>query len=103
MPNRCLSRGDQFLAQLKRRREAAQRLPGGDPLSPAERALDRVPRYPRPAYALTPKRLDGAVDAVTHLMALGLTPLMDTATLRALWRRGDRELAERLARFRGAA
>lgn len=62
--------------------------------------------WPRSIYEplpLTDHQLDGAVDAAEHLMACGLPPIFALDTLRALWRRGDRELALMLARTRGAA
>jgi hypothetical protein len=59
------------------------------------------PSYP--PVALTDHQLDSAVAAAEYLLGLGLPPLFQLDVLRALWRRGDRQLAETLARIRGAA
>jgi hypothetical protein len=58
-------------------------------------------RCDRPAPS--PVLLTAAVAAVNHLSALELPPLVDLLTCRALWRSGERTLAWRLARLRGAA
>jgi hypothetical protein len=98
------SSGVELLRQLQRRVGAAKRIPGGDPLTPAERALGRSREHPRPDRPpLTPKQLDAAVDAVDHLLAHDLLPLLDAEICRALWRAGHRELAAELARVAGAA
>lgn len=99
-------RGDELLRQMRRRYEAAKRLPGGDPLSSVEQALGRSREHPRSCRApLTPKHLDAAAAAAGHLLSVGLAPIVDIATCRALWRRGghDRKLAELLHRGCGGA
>ena len=40
--------------------------------------------------------VEAGAQAAQHLIATGCTPILGTDTLRALWRRGDRELAQRL-------
>jgi hypothetical protein len=81
-------RGDELLAQLRRRYEAAQRLPGGDPLSPAERALGRSREHPHPDRPpLTEVQLDGWRAAILHLHGHGLTAIVPLSVWRALRRR----------------
>jgi len=46
--------------------------------------------------------LDGWRDAAEFLLSLGYPPMVPLPVARALWRRGDRELALRLAQIRGA-
>jgi hypothetical protein len=55
-----------------------------------------------PPLPLTENQLDGATHAARHLFAHQLPPIFALPTLRALWRRGDRDLATTLARIRGA-
>ena len=43
-------------------------------------------------------QVQGAVAAAQHLLAEDMVPLFDHATLRAMWKAGHREIAERLAR-----
>jgi hypothetical protein len=91
------------VAALRRRHAAAARMPGGDPLSAAERALSRERERER-TESLTEQALDGWVAASRHLMSLGYPPVVPMPVLRALWRRrADRELALMLARIQGAA
>ena len=45
---------------------------------------------------LSEKMVDAAADAAAHLIGVGYVPIFDTATLRAMWRAGDRELAQQL-------
>jgi hypothetical protein len=97
------SSGDELLGQLRRRHEAAKRIPGGDPCSPAERALGRTREHRWPDHSALTVNTDAAVDAVEHLLAHHLLPIVDTDTCRALWRAGHRELAVDLARLAGAA
>jgi hypothetical protein len=56
-----------------------------------------------PPVPRTPHQLDGAKAAAEYLLGLGLPPLFPVDVIRALWRRGDRELAITLARIRGVA
>ena len=92
------------MAQLHCRRKAAKRLPGGDPLSPAERALGCERAYPRTyRLTLTPKMIAAGRDAAEHVLAHDLSPIVDIDLLRALWRCGAHELAVQLARLAGAA
>jgi hypothetical protein len=81
-------------AALRRRREASRRLPVLDCGRSDPWHYDEVP--------LTDHQLDGAADAAEHLLALGLAPVFDMVTIRALWPR-DRELSVTLARLAGAA
>lgn len=57
-------------SQLRRRRAASCRLPGGDPW-----------RYPEPGDR-------GYEDAAHHLLAHGLTPAPEPLALRAMWAAG---------------
>lgn len=80
------------LAQLRRRREAARRVP---PLACG--CPDPWPcRCTEPP--LSELALDGWASAARHLRSTGRTPLLPLEVLRALHRRGgaDRELAEEL-------
>jgi hypothetical protein len=45
---------------------------------------------------LTDHALDSWRDAAQHILATGRVPIVPLEVRRALWRRGDRELAERL-------
>lgn len=79
-------------AQLRRRREAARRVP---PLACG--CPDPWPcRCTEPPF--TEHGLDGWASAARHLRSTGKTPLLPLEVLRALHRRGgaDRELAESL-------
>lgn len=81
-----------ILAQLRRRRRAAERLP----------LLDCGCADPWPCRCTTPPLTDRDVDnwrdAAGHVMDTGKVPLLPVEVLRALYRRGgeDRALAERL-------
>jgi hypothetical protein len=89
---------DDTLAGLRRRREASRRLPPLDCCS----CSDPWPcQCHRPAPS--PVLLAAVVAAADHLSGAGLPPLVDLQTCRALWRHGERTLAYRLARVRGAA
>jgi hypothetical protein len=73
---------------------------GGDPLSRSERVTGRADAdTTRPA--LTPNNLDAWADTARYLFSHGLTPLVPVEVCRALYRRGDRELAELLHRRYG--
>ena len=79
-------------AQLHHRRQAAYRLV---PLAcgccdPAVCACTEPPP--------TERWVDAGAAAAQHLLELGLTPILDVAVLRALWRRPgrDRDLAQHL-------
>ncbi len=94
--------GQELLAQLQRRAEAASRIPGGDPLSPHEQVTGRADSdTTRPTLT---NNLDAWADAARHLFSHGLPPLVPVEVCRALYRRGgaDRELAERLHSYGGA-
>lgn len=82
--------------QLRHRRVAARRLPGGDPWTADLHAGE---------LTLTPRQLEAWSQAANHIAADGLVPLIPIAVLRALHRRGgeDRELAERIHRSGGVA
>jgi hypothetical protein len=80
---------------LRRRREASWRL-----LVLADGHSDPW-HYDEPPS--TAHQLDGAVAAAEYLMVHGLAPVFRIDTIRALWRRGDRRLAVKLARLQGAA
>jgi hypothetical protein len=68
----------------------------------ATRRRRRLPPLYEP-LPLTEHQLDGARDAARYLLAHGLPPLFPLPTIRALWRRGERALALRLAKIRGVA
>jgi hypothetical protein len=84
--------------------------PGGRPPGPvptkghAERTARHRRTYP-PVYAELP--IAGQVPAIRaaadHLTEHGYPPLFRLPVLRQLWRHGERDLAFRLARIRGAA
>lgn len=81
--------GYDVLPALKRRRAASRRMPvlgcgNADPW-----------RYAEPA--LSDHQLDGWAQAAEHLTAIGCRPIVPVDIARALWRRGDRGLAEHLA------
>jgi hypothetical protein len=97
-----------LLSELQRRNHAASRIPGGDPLTPAEQALGRQREWPRTYNyddeELSEYQLDGWRDAALMILAVGLVPLVPITVCRQLWRRpADRKLATRLARLGGAA
>jgi len=102
-------RGVELLRQLQRRHDAAQRVSGGDPLVPAERALGREREHRRPYRPhrppLTDYALDGWAAAARHVLDSGHVPIVPVDVARRLWRRGsaDRELAELLHRHGGTA
>lgn len=82
--------------QLRRRREAALRLV----------PLDCGCSDPWLCHCddvLTDSEARAWIAAIDHLTRLGLIPLVDIETCRALWRHGEHDLAWRLAHFRGAA
>ncbi len=82
----------EFSAGLHRRRDAAHRLP---PLDCGHRDPWTCRHHDRPSTR-------GVTEAAEHLLAIGLPPLFDAATCRALWP-ADRGLAAILARLSGAA
>lgn len=89
MPN--VSATADYLADLKRRRAAAQRLA----ILPSGRAEPW--RYEEPV--ITDQFIDGYRDACQHLLAEGLTPAPNVPVMRAMWARGgdDQRLAIRIA------
>jgi hypothetical protein len=75
--------------QLRRRRTASykcEQLPSGY----------RDPFQPWRPETLSDKQVEAAGIAARHLLDMGVVPRFDTPTLRALWRRGDRALAQEL-------
>jgi hypothetical protein len=104
MAVRCCrpSPGHELLAQLQRRHAAAKRIPGTDPLSPAERPLGREREHPRSNVdpPLTSHQLDSWAIVARHVLDAGYMPLVPLDVRRSLWRRGgtDRRLAELLQR-----
>ncbi len=79
---------------LRRRAEAAHRLWGGDPWLPSYD--DSQP---------TAHQLEAWHQAVNHIVADGLTPMLPVDVLRAMWRAGGpaRDAAERVRRAGGVA
>lgn len=86
---------DPFAAQLARRYTAGRRL---DPLDCGceDPWVHRQCRCTTPQ--LTEAALDGLAGAIGHLLALGITPVVELWELRALWHRGGayRRLAQAL-------
>jgi hypothetical protein len=85
---------DTISAQLRRRRQAShsmRRLRCGcrDPWT-CRCYDDDIP--------LSDIQIQAAINTARHFLHLGLLPLFDTKTLRALWQAGYSELAEVLAR-----
>lgn len=81
------------VAGHRRRREAAQRLPPlcsgrRDPLTATERALGRSRDHPRTAHrpTVTRHQAEAARVAARLLLGLGVRPIFDVETLRAMWR-----------------
>jgi hypothetical protein len=78
-------RSQDLFAQLHRRRDAAGR---SVPLACGC-------RDPWPCRCADPppseRMVDAGAAAARHLIELGLTPILETAVLRALWRRGGRD------------
>jgi hypothetical protein len=78
-------------SQLRRRRLAAYRC---EPL-PHSRRRDPWGALWRPER-LSAVQIDAAVDAAAHLVASGLSPRFDDATLRSMWKAGHRRLVDKL-------
>jgi hypothetical protein len=76
------------LAGLRRRRDAALRLP---PLGPCGCIRDPL-RDHRCGDEITETMVTAYHDAAQHLLHLGLLPAPLLPELRALWRRGERDL-----------
>lgn len=97
------SRYDALLAH-RRRRAAAARMSGGDPLTYAEVA-DCISRDQDDDERPSQKMTHAGLEAAEHLLHHGLVPLVHVPTLRALYRRGGdtRRQALWLARMRGVA
>jgi hypothetical protein len=74
---------------LRRRRAASQRL---TPLVCGH----SDPWRPWGPKQLSDKQAEGAAQAAEHLLAVGLVPLFDAVTLRAMWRAGNANLAHAL-------
>jgi hypothetical protein len=85
------------VAEWFRRHRAAERLTplcrcGPDPW---------LCRCRRPQTPLTDHQLDGWRTTAQHLLELGCPPLVEPAVIRALYRCGDRTLAEKLHALTG--
>lgn len=76
--------------------------PTGFPLRHGRRAASKHELTQQRTVARVELHLDAWVAAALHLHAVGTPPLVPLAVSRALWRRGDRELASELARLQGA-
>lgn len=81
----------EYVAGLRRRREASRRLP----VLPCGHADPW--RYDAPGPS--ERYVDGYRDAAQHLLAVGMTPASNVDAMRAMWRRGgtDQRLAAELA------
>jgi hypothetical protein len=80
---------DSVSGQLRRRRQASQRIPRmacgrADPLT----CLCDEDKPLSPSY------IRGADRATRHLLDCGLLPAFSPATMRAMWRAGHRQLVE---------
>jgi hypothetical protein len=84
---------DPLYGSLRRRREAARHL---RPLACGCRDPLFCDCHPPLSQPLTAKMVDAGAQAARHLLEIGYPPLLQLDTLRALYRRGDRELAREL-------
>lgn len=77
-------------AQLRCRRAAARRLPGGDPWPAGIRQEGLAP--------FSERQIEAWTEAVRHLTSDGMVPMVPVDVLREMWRRGgpERELAREI-------
>ena len=78
---------------IRRRYAASRRLP---PLAPCGCVRDPDHDRHRCRSLVSDRMVDAGAQAAHHLLAHGCIPILGTDTLRGLWRRGDRVLAQQL-------